>query len=247
MKINWKFVKFVLGMSVLIFLLSFSVHRYSSKPLEDIIIHIDYGEGKYFLNDSLVKRIIDNREMKLSQFTMGQIRVDQIENLLNDNPFVAHTEVYKDINGKLKIDLKQKTPIARINDGLNNEYYLAEDLSTIPLSSVYSAQVLLVGGNVDENDYEGIKNMIEIIKADKLLKNHVIAMRKEAPNSFNLLINKGDYIIEFGELERIEEKFENLKLFYEQYLGKVGLDYYEKINLKFNNQIVATKRESDEK
>src|SRR5690625_5807572 len=89
--------------------------------------------------------------------------------------------------------------------------------------------------------------MIEIIKADKLLKNHVIAMRKEAPNSFNLLINKGDYIIEFGELERIEEKFENLKLFYEQYLGKVGLDYYEKINLKFNNQIVATKRERDRK
>lgn len=247
MKINWRFIKIVFGLSILIFLLSFSSYRYSSKPLEEIIIHIDYAEGKYFLNDSLVKRIIDNKEMKVSQLNMGQIRVDLIEKLLNENPFVEKTQVFKDVNGKLMIDLKQKTPIARINDGLRNEFYLAEDLSTIPLSSVYSAEVLLVGGSIDENDYQGIKKMIEIIKADKLLKNHIIAMKKESLNSFNLLVNKGDYIIEFGELERIEEKFENLKLFYEQYLGKVGLDYYEKINLKFNNQIVATKRESDEK
>lgn len=247
MKINWRFVKFVLGMAVLIFLLSFSANRYSSKQLEDIIVTIDYDEGKYFLNDSLVKKMINNRELKVSQFTLGQINVSQIENLLNDNPFVEETQVYKDINGKLKIDLKQKKPIARINDGENNEYYLAEDLSIFPLSSHYSAEVMLIGGNIDEKDFEGIKKMVETIKADKLLKNHVIALKKEAPNSFNLLVNKGDYIIEFGELKRIDEKFENLKLFYEQYLGKVGLDYYEKINLKFNNQIVATKRESDEK
>ena len=79
------------------------------------------------------------------------------------------------------------------------------------------------------------------------MKKHIIAVKKEEPNSFILLVNKGDYVIEFGELKNIESKFEKLKLFYDEYLGKVGLNYYERINLRFNNQIVATKRINDEK
>lgn len=247
MKINWKFVKIVLGFALLIFLLSFSANRHASKPVKAVEVQIDHGEGKYFLTDSLVKKIIDNKDLKTTQRSLGNLKVDQVEQVLDSNPFVLESQVFKDVDGVLKIDLKQKTPIARINNGLGDEYYLAEDLTKIPLSNIYSAEVLMVGGQVKERDYEGLKILIKTIMADKLLKNHVIAVKKMSPNSFNLLINKGDYIIEFGELDRIEEKFDNLKLFYEQYLGKVGLDYYEKINLKFKNQIVATKRESDEK
>src|SRR5690606_571913 len=116
----------------------------------------------------------------------------------------------------------------------------------IPLSSLYSAEVMLVGGNIEESDFEGLKELIKFISADKLLKKHIIAVKKQQPNSFILLVNKGDYVIEFGELKDFDKKFEKLKLFYKQYLGKVGMNYYKTINLKFNNQIVATKRNSDE-
>jgi len=246
MKGKWMIVKACLGVMVFIFLVSFSAIRHADKPLKDILITVDHESGKYFVNDSLVKKIINGKQLHVSSTPLGSMNVKEVESVLDRNSFIQKSQVFQDIDGNMKIRIKQETPIARINTGLD-EFYLSEQLSKIPLSPLYSAEVMLVGGDITEEDFSGLKELIKVISADKLLKKHIIAVKKEQPNSFILLVNKGNYVIEFGELKDFKEKFEKLKLFYGQYLGKVGLDYYEKINLKFKNQIVATKRNSDEK
>lgn len=245
MKSKWIILKILLGIIVLGFLVSFSVNRHISKNVEKINIKIDHETGRYFLNDSLVLSIISGKKNDINELSIGDLAIGEIEAKLNENTYVNEAQVYKDIDGELFIDIRQQVPIARVFTG-NDEYYLTSNLTKMPLSNLYSDEVILVGGEIEENDYDGIYKMTEFLKADKLLKKHIIAMKKVNPNSFILLINNGNYYIEFGELENIEDKFENLKLFYDQYLGKVGLDYYKSINLKFNNQIVATKRKGDE-
>lgn len=245
MKGKWIIIKVILGLLVLGFLLSFSAHRHACKTIKDIHIKIDHESGKYFLNDSLINQIISNRQLDVKKIPLGNLNIGEIENKLDENPFVQKAEVYKDVDGALFINVMQQEPIARIHTG-NDEYYLTADLNKMPLSNLYASEVILIGGKIEEEDYPGIKEIVSYIMADKLLKKHIIAIKKLRPNSFILLVNKGNYYIEFGPLDNIENKFENLKLFYNQYLGRVGLDYYQSINLKFNNQIVATKRNSDE-
>lgn len=245
MKSKWIILKILLGIIVLGFLVSFSVNRHISKNVEKINIKIDHDTGRYFLNDSLVLSIISSQKNDINELSIGDLAIGEIETKLNENTYVNEAQVYKDIDGELFIVIRQQVPIARVFTG-NDEYYLTSNLTKMPLSNLYSDEVILVGGEIEENDYDGIYKMTEFLEADKLLKKHIIAMKKVNPNSFILLVNNGDYYIEFGELENIEDKFENLKLFYDQYLGKVGLDYYKSINLKFNNQIVATKRKGDE-
>lgn len=233
-------------MAILVFLVSFSAKRHACKPLTDIKIKVDHESGKFFVNDSLVRKVVDGKQLRVSQVALGNMEVSEVENLLDRNSFVKKSEVFQDINGEMKVQILQETPVARINTGLD-EFYLSEELTKMPLSSLYAAEVLLVGGQIEEEDYEGLRALTQFISADKLLKKHIIAVKKEKPNSFILLVNKGDYVIEFGELKNFDLKFEKLKLFYDQFLGKVGLNYYERINLRFNNQIVATKRINDEK
>ena len=48
--------------------------------------------------------------------------------------------------------------------------------------------------------------------------------------------------IELGTLNNFEQKLHNLKLFYDQYIDYIGTGDYEKLSLKFVNQVVATKR-----
>lgn len=246
MRTKWTLLKTVLGVVILIFLVSFSAKRHGCKPVTDVKIKVDHESGKFFVNDSLVRKVLDGKQIRVREVALGNMEVDQVENILDRNSFVKKSQVFKDINGELKVKILQETPVARINTGVD-EYYLSEELTKMPLSTLYSAEVLLIGGEIDEKDYEGIRSLTKFISADKLLKKHIIAVKKEEPNSFILLVNKGDYVIEFGELKNFETKFEKLKLFYDQFLGKVGLNYYERINLKFNNQIVATKRINDEK
>lgn len=246
MKAKWMLLKALIGIVIFIFLVSFSAIRHACKPLTDLKISVDHESGKYFVNDSLIRKIVNSKQLNVSKIALGNMDVANVEHILNRNSFIEKSEVFQDIDGVMHIQINQETPLARINTGAD-EYYLSENLTKMPLSSLYAAEVLMVGGPIEEEDYEGLKNLVEFISADKLLKNHIIAVKKQGPNSFILLVNKGDYIIEFGALNNFENKFDNLKLFYDQYLGKVGLNYYEKINLRFNNQIVSTKRINDDK
>jgi len=61
-------------------------------------------------------------------------------------------------------------------------------------------------------------------------------------NEFELIPRVGAHLILFGSIDNYERKFRNLKIFYEQGLNNIGWNKYEKINLKFDNQIVCTKK-----
>lgn len=245
MKTKIKLLKVFLGSALFIFLVSFSAKRHACKPISEVEIQIDHNSDNRFVNNQLIEKIINGRDLQVQKTPLGNLDVFKIENSLNKNPFVKSAQVYKEINGTLFIQIIQKKPIARINTGVE-EYYLSDELTKIPLSNLYSAEVILVGGPVDKSDFEGLKRLVDTISADKLLKSHIIGIKKLDSNSFILLANEGDYTIEFGKLDEFDEKFKKLKLFYNQYLDKVGLDYYNKINLKFKNQIVATKNKNDE-
>jgi len=52
----------------------------------------------------------------------------------------------------------------------------------------------------------------------------------------------GDQLVEFGEPEGYRKKFRNLKALYEQGFAETGWGRYDKISLKFENQVVCTKK-----
>ncbi len=52
----------------------------------------------------------------------------------------------------------------------------------------------------------------------------------------------GNFVIDFGSMENYQTKMQNLWLFYKNVLPKVGWNYYEKIVLKYNNQILGRKK-----
>jgi cell division protein FtsQ len=52
----------------------------------------------------------------------------------------------------------------------------------------------------------------------------------------------GDQLIEFGDAKNYRQKLQNLKALYEQAFPKTGWDYYSKINVKYTNQVVCTKK-----
>jgi cell division protein FtsQ len=52
----------------------------------------------------------------------------------------------------------------------------------------------------------------------------------------------GGHIIELGDLDNYAEKLQIMRAFYKQVLVKNNWDKYEKVSLKYNNQVVAKRR-----
>ena len=59
---------------------------------------------------------------------------------------------------------------------------------------------------------------------------------------FQLIPRVGAHIIEFGDISNYKDKFSKLNALYKHGLKNEGWNTYVKINLKYKDQVVCTKR-----
>ncbi|MGY0425987.1 MAG: cell division protein FtsQ/DivIB, partial [Polaribacter sp.] len=123
----------------------------------------------------------------------------------------------------------------------NNSYYIDRQGVKIPLSSNYSARVLLVSGVKSKEEIKEILPLIHTILADLFLHKEVIGIEKSDVNEYQFSVRSGNYKIDFGKISDIEVKFKKLKAFYNTTFKDKTIQKYKTINVKYHNQVVCTK------
>ncbi|MRJ08819.1 hypothetical protein EDL99_08070 [Ornithobacterium rhinotracheale] len=240
MKRKWILLKILLGLVVLISLLSFSNHLYKTRELMKIDDKIDYSQGVYFINGKVVENTLKSTHPDYPKMQAQRISVKAMEDRLNANPFVKKAQVYLENNGILHTEIEQEIPVARVKNG-GKEYYITEDANQIPMCKDFSAKVLMINGKILPTEYKKIVNLTHLIDDDKLLKNHIIGMEKQSENSFILLVDDGNYVLDLGNLENLDRKLRNFKVFHREFIEKNAEMPYKKLSLKYSNQVVASK------
>ena len=61
-------------------------------------------------------------------------------------------------------------------------------------------------------------------------------------NNVTLITSIKNFEINIGDLNMLETKFENLYSFYERIVKFKGWNYYNKVNLKYVDQIICSKK-----
>jgi len=230
-----------------------------SKPL----INIDYETENRFISEedvlSQIVSVVDTGILLLNRFN-----VTDIEEKLNNNHSIKGAQVYKTINGKLIVNVKQRRPIARIFPKNSVSYYIDENGNLMPLSNKYSARLLVVSGNLNEpfakrykfnynslhdtlmnkTMLDDIYKLTEYIDKSEFWKAQIEQIVVNKVSEFELIPKVGNHKIVFGEIDNLEGKFEKLMIFYKKGLSKTGWNEYTEINLKYKNQVVCKKRNS---
>ena len=93
------------------------------------------------------------------------------------------------------------------------------------------------------NSYaQALFELANLLSEDDLWAYQIIQIHFSKDKEVILIPRVGNHKIIFGMLKNLEEKFQNLRLFYEQAIRLKGWNSYTDINLKFKNQIVCTKK-----
>lgn len=227
-----------------------------SKP----VITIDYETENRFINEEDVLSQIMNKN-DTGTLLLNQFDVTAIEEKLKHNNAIKDAQVYKTVDAKLNVNVKQRRPIVRIFSN-NESYYIDEEGSLMPLSNHYTARVLVVNGNLKEPfakrylfNYSNLNDSL----IDKTLLDDIYKMAKYIDQSefwkaqieqvtvnklleLELIPKVGNHKIVFGGVEGLEGKFQKLMIFYQKGLSKTGWNEYSEINLKYKNQVVCKKR-----
>lgn len=89
-----------------------------------------------------------------------------------------------------------------------------------------------------------VKQMALFLNNDPFWMAQIDQCDINAQRSFELIPKVGDHLIIFGDGKNIQERFRKLTIFYQQVLTKTGINSYSDINIQFEGQVVATKRNS---
>ena len=236
MKNKFRILKILVTVILFGFLLSFSLKRFNDKPMEKVTVKLTQTKNPvYFIDEKDVKELVkkSNPTKKI-----GDINIPELEKKLNQLPAVDSANVYLNLNGNLNLDIKQRVPAFRLNKD-DRDFYVDEKGIEFPISKNYSFPCMLVMGNVKKSEYVKLAELISKIDRDEFSKKYFIGISKKN-NNYELLTSEGYFKVEIGDLEKIDLKVKGFKAFVEKYLIYQNPEKYNKVSVKYDNQIVTT-------
>ena len=240
LKINWNFIKPLFLLVLVGFLYSFSHRKNADKNVKNILVEFDAGEN-LFMNYEMVNKLLIQKGKTVKNERLSALDLHLLEANLLLHPMVENAALFLTVDGLLKTKVKQREPIARVISNTDS-YYIDRQAKKMPLSLNHSARVVLVSGDINEEDNEQIHYLVEKILANDFLKKQIIGIRKMKNNEFVLDTRVGDQKIKLGKIENLNEKFMNLESFFKKAAIDKTVDNYSLINLKYDNQVVCTKK-----
>lgn len=194
----------------------------------------------------------DGDEKKILGKKITSLNIPNLEKKLLNNKLIFKAEVFTDMNGEVYINIKQREPILRIIKLDGTGFYVDRNGLKMPLSERFTARVIVATGNIFESysKQDSIQSFVcnELYKIatyvdkDAFWKAQIEQIFVTAESDIVLIPKVGDHQIIFGDSQNMEEKFNNLMLFYKEGLSKVGWNKYKSINLSYKDQIVCVKR-----
>mgnify|MGYP001215546173 CR=1 FL=1 len=241
MKIVFYIFKWLLVIFILTMMMSFTNYKNTEQVycLTDINI-INQG-GYKFLNDNIIIESLDSYVLSGENQIIDNISASVLETNLKEHPSIQDAEVFFLYSGEVKIKIKSREPIIRVNNS-QEDYYLDSDANIIPLSQNYTARVIVATGNITKEKYKKLIEFSQYVLADSLLKYQIIQIHIDNYNDIILIPRIGDHTITLGNFNNLRQKLNNLLLFYNKEFSVYTWDSYKDINLNFRNQIVCTKK-----
>jgi len=245
-----KQILFILGIIIItIILIIYSNDYQNTKICRDIVVHIKNEKEVSFLDADNIKEIME------SPLILGEpyhkINLQVLENKLKRNPFIKNAELFIRSDRALQVNVQLKEVAARVFETNGKSYYIDFQGKKIPLSNNYTARTIIIRGDFKEElknryvQHEHLKNLLPFLK---FISQHsefsliISELKISEDGNIEIYPELGNFVIELGNIENYVQKLQHLWKFYKEVLPKVGWNYYDRIVLKYNNQILGRKR-----
>jgi cell division protein FtsQ len=265
MKKYLKLMANVAAIVAVILLMAFSQQKNNRRSCPEVRIDIDYGEREFTTDVLLVsheiERILHNHFDSLQGKALGDINMEEVEKVLAAHAYVKDIEVYREINGRIHIQISQRRPILRVFGLTGHSFYIDEYGTVIPIKPGYPARVLVASGRIDDRAFKGnvihlqahendslpgietlrnLYQMAQYIDQDAFLRKEITQINISG-KEIHLVPLVGRHIIVMHDFTHFKRKLKKLKIFYKKGLSQGGWNRYKRINIEYRNQIVCTK------
>lgn len=245
----WLPIQIVCMAALVIIAISFVNRKQEETVYKDLLVSIEDRYENFFVDEEdVIAMITDNGEKVFEGKFITELDIKLLEDKVKNESFIKDAEVYRDLKGNVLVRATQRRPIARIISESGNHRYIAADGTVLPVSRKYTAKVVLIRGLETLKPGDNILNMeetlnlmdvLEFIYKDEFWKAQITEIEIQRNGDLILYTQVSRQYVEFGKPEIVENKFARLKIFYKDILPRKGWNVYERVNLKFKDQIIC--------
>ncbi|MCC7297198.1 MAG: hypothetical protein IT244_02595 [Bacteroidia bacterium] len=214
-------------------------------------IQIKPDTGIYFVSQQEITDIITKTTGNPIGQSLTSISLSKIEGTLLKIRGIASAQAFSTLDGKLRVQIRQRIPVLRIQNSFNETFFIDSNGIKIPYKENYSPDVPAANGFIHERFKDSVriystvmKQLLQValfIKNNSFWNNQFEQCYVDNFGDIILVPRVGKHSIVIGTPENMAKKMENLRIFYIKALNNLGWDKYSVINLKYHDQIVATR------
>ncbi len=232
------------------FLIAFSERKQGGALCKDIIVEIENINNNHFLDEADILRLVETSGQSIKGVGISRINLKAIEKKLKYDKHIKEAELFGDHKGNLIVNIELRRPIARIVQEDAPDAYISEEGIIMGVSEKFTSRVMIISGRfvkelLEKGDLmkfeEGrvLMEMIEFITEDPFWKAQIAQMDINSRAEITLYPQVTGQLVEFGTPENFESKFRKLLVFYKEVLPQKGWTKYERVNLKYEGQVIA--------
>lgn len=208
-----------------------------------IDIEVVNDDSTSFVTRNGIEQELNQRGLMPTGKPIWQANCEVIERELSKWEYIEAVQCYKDETlGVVYVRVQQIVPVMRVFDGTAS-YYINRNGKRMTANDAFRADVPVVEGRFTSKfPPTRLLPMIEYVESDSLL--HSLVTMYSVADSNNIYIVPGicGHVVNMGTPDGFKQKFRKLLLFYRKVMPKMGWSTYDTISVKWDHQVVATRR-----
>ena len=222
-------------------------------------LEVSFSDSLRFVSEQDIREYLDTRYGSFIGQRLDSVGLARIEDILESRSAVMRCEAWTTDNGVLHVDITQRAPVLRLQDGENGFYVDAEGY-IFPLHPTYTAPVPVIEGDIPfdvpagykgeapgEKEKEWIAGMLEIdryIASSRGWRDRVSAIQIRPGGELVLQLSDRQERFILGQPDDIPGKLARI----EQYLGVIAPSlpegHYRTVNVKYNQRIICRQKDT---
>ena len=224
--------------TILILIVCMAIWANVVNDKRDVLVYDDlnYLTLNYIDLDSLKINLVENKFINDSLFNR-EFSFTELEKHLENIDYFNNSNVYRTVDAKINLQINEKDAVMFLE--YQNRYVDSEG-NMIPLSKIYSPETVYFVGQIDSINLINALEVSSHIKNDDFLTEHIDYIFLDSIH-MNLKPVNENFLINFGNFNRISSKLKKYKIFYGVKHNSDSFSKIKNINLSFKNQVVIEK------
>ena len=235
MNFNRSIFYLIFNILILVGLICFSSYRYRNQ--NKVMVKVEFTKKPILLNDSLVNKLLTQKLGAKFILYEDSLDLNMLEYQLRTVPELEKVEIFISPERELVFELTERKPLFKvIGDGL-----FFSDINGVlfPYKKFDSLSYPQFLSSSSSHSLESTAILIDKLYKDSFLSREIKSIYKR-DNQYILDLTSYNFQVILGKPNNVREKIKKLKVFCAYKNIKDSTKKYKKINLSYNDQVVAS-------